>query len=600
MGKVVVVTSGKGGVGKTTSTAALGAALAQNKQKVVVVDFDVGLRNLDLVMGAERRVVYDLVNVIQGDAKLTQALIRDKRLETLFLLPASQTRDKDNLTPEGVEWVINELKKHFDWVICDSPAGIERGATLAMRHADVAVVVTNPEVSSVRDSDRIIGLLDSKTLKAERGERMEKHLLLTRYDSARAERGDMLKVDDVLEILSIPLLGIIPESTDVLRASNVGAPVTLADARCAPAMAYFDAARRLSGEDIPVVIPGEKRAAGPRAGIVGNRSRRRPAGRNSRRDRQACADRQRQGACEDGSRRACLHLGDRCRDTVERGFARCIRYFAKNAAPSQGGVFISRPSYRPAFETPRPDRRVAGASDLPQRLVDRVPKTGIAAAKHQAIGLRRGEIFVGNGIVVRLACFGDEGPQKNIVHDKGGGAVFRHHLETALSAVILQNGDVQPQLAVEHIQLADIDGSGRYHHGAASKIGNRVQAAGFQRHITRAGDEMAVGKPHRLASFFRIGTRHAFHVDRAVIEKRNAVAGGAFDEVDLQFRQAQFLLDGIRHPQAKLDAIADRFCAGAEIGKGNIVIGITQPDGAGSGNGFERRRLAVFTCRVGG
>lgn len=190
---------------------------------------------------------------------LTQALIRDKRLETLFLLPASQTRDKDNLTPEGVEWVIAELKKHFDWVICDSPAGIERGATLAMRHADVAVVVTNPEVSSVRDSDRIIGLLDSKTLKAERGERMEKHLLLTRYDLARAERGDMLKVDDVLEILSIPLLGIIPESTDVLRASNVGAPVTLADARCAPAMAYFDAARRLSGEDIPVVIPGEKR-----------------------------------------------------------------------------------------------------------------------------------------------------------------------------------------------------------------------------------------------------------------------------------------------------------------------------------------------------
>jgi len=235
MGKVVVVTSGKGGVGKTTSTAALGAALAQNKEKVVVV------------------------NVIQGDAKLTQALIRDKRLDTLFLLPASQTRDKDNLTPEGVEWVISELKKHFDWVICDSPAGIERGATLAMRHADIAVVVTNPEVSSVRDSDRIIGLLDSKTIKAERGERMEKHLLLTRYDAARAERGDMLKVDDVLEILSIPLIGIIPESMDVLRASNVGAPVTLADAKSAPAMAYFDAARRLSGEDIPVSIPGEKR-----------------------------------------------------------------------------------------------------------------------------------------------------------------------------------------------------------------------------------------------------------------------------------------------------------------------------------------------------
>jgi septum site-determining protein MinD len=253
------VTSGKGGVGKTTSSAALGAALAHKGDRVVIVDFDVGLRNLDLVMGAERRVVYDLVNVIQGEAKLSQALIRDKRLETLFLLPASQTRDKDALTPSGVETVITELKRVFDWVICDSPAGIERGATLAMRHADIAVVVTNPEVSSVRDSDRIIGLLDAKTVKAEQGERIEKHLLLTRYDSNRAERGDMLKVDDVLEILSIPLLGIIPESMDVLRASNIGAPVTLADARSAPAMAYFDAARRLAGEVLPITIPGEKR-----------------------------------------------------------------------------------------------------------------------------------------------------------------------------------------------------------------------------------------------------------------------------------------------------------------------------------------------------
>ncbi len=259
MAKVIVVTSGKGGVGKTTSTAALGAALAQRNEKTVVVDFDVGLRNLDLVMGAERRVVYDLVNVIQGDAKLPQALIRDKRLETLFLLPASQTRDKDNLTAEGVERVMTALKRHFDWIICDSPAGIERGATLAMRHADTAVIVTNPEVSSVRDSDRIIGLLDAKTEKAERGERVEKHLLLTRYDANRADRGDMLKVDDVLEILSIPLLGIIPESMDVLRASNLGTPVTLADNRSAPAMAYLDAARRLAGEALPVSIPGEKR-----------------------------------------------------------------------------------------------------------------------------------------------------------------------------------------------------------------------------------------------------------------------------------------------------------------------------------------------------
>jgi len=259
MAKVLVVTSGKGGVGKTTSTAALGAALAQSGQNVVVVDFDVGLRNLDLVMGAERRVVFDLINVVQGDAKLNQALIRDKRLETLSLLPASQTRDKDALTEAGVERVIGELREKFDWVICDSPAGIERGALLAMRHADLAVVVTNPEVSSVRDSDRIIGMLDSKTLKAEKGERMEKHLLLTRFDTARAARGEMLKTEDILEILSIPLLGIIPESEEVLKASNLGMPVTLNAPASAPSRAYFDAARRLNGEDVEVVVPLERK-----------------------------------------------------------------------------------------------------------------------------------------------------------------------------------------------------------------------------------------------------------------------------------------------------------------------------------------------------
>jgi septum site-determining protein MinD len=259
MGKVLVVTSGKGGVGKTTSTAALGAALAQMNLKVVVIDFDVGLRNLDLVMGAERRVVFDLVNVVQGVAKLPQALIRDKRLENLWLLPASQTRDKDALTDEGVKQVISELRARFDWVICDSPAGIERGATLAMRFADTAVVVCNPEVSSVRDSDRIIGLLDSKTVRAEKGERIDKHLLITRYESARANRGEMLAIDDVLEILSIPLLGIIPESQEVLRASNIGAPVPLSNAESAPARAYRDAAGRLCGEIISMSIPTERK-----------------------------------------------------------------------------------------------------------------------------------------------------------------------------------------------------------------------------------------------------------------------------------------------------------------------------------------------------
>jgi septum site-determining protein MinD len=259
MGKVVVVTSGKGGVGKTTSTAALGAALASFGQNVVVIDFDVGLRNLDLVMGAERRVVYDLINVVQGVAKLPQALIRDKRIETLSLLPTSQTHDKDALTEKGVARVIAELRRKFDWVICDSPAGIERGATIAMRHADIAVVVANPEVSSVRDSDRIIGLLDAKTLKAEKGERIEKHLLITRYDATRALRGEMMTIEDVLELLAIPLIGVIPESLEVLHASNIGSPVTLSNVSSAPARAYMDAARRLKGETVAMTVPSDRK-----------------------------------------------------------------------------------------------------------------------------------------------------------------------------------------------------------------------------------------------------------------------------------------------------------------------------------------------------
>jgi septum site-determining protein MinD len=259
MAKVLVVTSGKGGVGKTTSTAAMGAALAQAGKKVVVIDFDVGLRNLDLVMGAERRVVFDLINVVQGIAKLPQALIRDKRLDNLSLLPASQTKDKDALTEDGVGRVIGELRQSFDWVLCDSPAGIERGAMLAMRFADTAIIVTNPEVSSVRDSDRIIGMLDSKTVRAEKGERVEKHILLTRYDQARAARGDMLGIDDVLEILATPLLGIIPESQDVLRASNVGSPVTLNNPASSPARAYTDATRRLLGETVAMTVPSERK-----------------------------------------------------------------------------------------------------------------------------------------------------------------------------------------------------------------------------------------------------------------------------------------------------------------------------------------------------
>jgi septum site-determining protein MinD len=259
MSNVVVVTSGKGGVGKTTSSASLGASLARAGQKTVVVDFDVGLRNLDLVMGAERRVVFDLVNVVQGDAKLPQALIRDKRLDNLALLPASQTRDKDALTETGVGKIIDELRDSFDWIVCDSPAGIEKGARLAMRFADTAVVIANPEVSSVRDSDRIIGLLDSRTQRAEAGERIDKQLLLTRFDAARAARGEMMSVDDVLEILAIPLLGIVQESPDVLTASNLGCPITLHNPGSPAARAYDDAARRLMGEAVPMKTPKEEK-----------------------------------------------------------------------------------------------------------------------------------------------------------------------------------------------------------------------------------------------------------------------------------------------------------------------------------------------------
>jgi len=259
MGKVIVVTSGKGGVGKTTSTAALGAALARGGQRVVVVDFDVGLRNLDLVMGAERRVVFDLTNVVQGTAKLSEALLKDGRLDALYLLPASRTRGKEALTEDGVAGVISELRDQFDWVVCDSPAGIERGATLAMRFADLAIIVANPEVSSVRDSDRIIGLLDSKTERAEKGQRMEKHLLITRYDAQRAARGEMLNIDDIKDILGIPVLGIVPESDEVLHASNLGSPITLSNAGSAPGRAYLDAARRLMGEDVPMSIPSDRK-----------------------------------------------------------------------------------------------------------------------------------------------------------------------------------------------------------------------------------------------------------------------------------------------------------------------------------------------------
>lgn len=251
MARIIVVTSGKGGVGKTTTSAAISMGLALRGHRTAVIDFDVGLRNLDLIMGCERRVVYDFVNVINGEANLNQALIKDKRCENLFVLPASQTREKNSLTQEGVGRVVEELSRSFDYVICDSPAGIEHGAMMAMYYADDALIVTNPEVSSVRDSDRMLGILSSKSRRAETSAApIREYLLLTRYDPERVQRTEMLSVEDVQEILSLELLGVIPESKSVLTASNAGIPVVL-DRDSDAGQAYTDVVKRYLGERLP-------------------------------------------------------------------------------------------------------------------------------------------------------------------------------------------------------------------------------------------------------------------------------------------------------------------------------------------------------------
>ena len=251
MARIIVVTSGKGGVGKTTTSAAFAMGLAHRGHRTVVIDFDVGLRNLDLVMGCERRVVFDFVNVIQGEARLGQALIRDKRNPNLFILAASQTRDKDALTLEGVGKVLEELAQDFDYIVCDSPAGIEKGATLAMYYADDTIVVTNPEVSSVRNSDRMIGILSSKSRRAEQNlEPIDERLLVTRYSPERVARGEMLGLDDIQEILALDLIGVTPESGSVLNASNAGIPIILDDDSNA-GQAYNDMVDRYPGESLP-------------------------------------------------------------------------------------------------------------------------------------------------------------------------------------------------------------------------------------------------------------------------------------------------------------------------------------------------------------
>jgi len=253
MAKIIVVTSGKGGVGKTTTSASFASGLALAGHKTAVIDFDVGLRNLDLIMGCERRVVYDLINVIHNEANLNQALIKDKQSDKLYVLAASQTRDKDALTQDGVERVLKDLADmEFEYIVCDSPAGIETGALMAMHFADEALIVTNPEVSSVRDSDRILGMLSSKTKRAIEGkEPIKEHLLITRYNPTRVEGGQMLSLDDIQEILRTPLIGVVPESETVLDASNQGLPAIHLKGTDV-SEAYKDAVARFLGEERPM------------------------------------------------------------------------------------------------------------------------------------------------------------------------------------------------------------------------------------------------------------------------------------------------------------------------------------------------------------
>ena len=244
MSECIVVTSGKGGVGKTTTSANLGVALALNGKKVAVVDADIGLRNLDVILGLENRIVYDLVNVIEGECKLRQALIRDKRVDGLFLLPAAQTRDKNSVSPDDMRKLVARLKEEVDYVLIDCPAGIEQGFKNSIAGADRAIIVTTPEVSAIRDADRIIGLVEAHELP-------EPELIVNRYRPGMVSRGDMLDREDILEILAIPLVGIVPEHEDIIVSANRGMPVAFLD-DSPVGMAYRRIAKRILGEDIPV------------------------------------------------------------------------------------------------------------------------------------------------------------------------------------------------------------------------------------------------------------------------------------------------------------------------------------------------------------
>lgn len=247
---VLTITSGKGGVGKTTTTANLAVALAGGGKKVVCIDGDIGLRNLDVVLGLENRIVYDLVDVVEGRCRLRQAMIRDKRMPELYLIPAAQTRDKSAVSPSDMVRLCDDLRAEFDWVLIDSPAGIERGFRNSIAPADVVVVVTNPEVSAVRDADRIIGLIEAE-------EKGPARLILNRLNPSLVKRGDMLSADDVLDLLAIELIGIVPEDESVVISTNRGTPVAL-DAKSRAGEAYQNIARRLNGEQVPFLNLEEK------------------------------------------------------------------------------------------------------------------------------------------------------------------------------------------------------------------------------------------------------------------------------------------------------------------------------------------------------
>ena len=251
MGKTIVVTSGKGGVGKTTATANLGAALALRNKKVVVIDTDIGLRNLDVVMGLENRIVYDLVDVVEGTCKLQQAMIRDKYAKELYLIPAAQTRDKSAIAPEQLRNVCTRLKEDFDYVIVDCPAGIEQGFQNAVAASDSAVVITTPEVSAVRDADRVIGLLEAASLKSP-------DLVINRVRPKMVSEGDMMDKDDVLNLLSVNILGIVPDDSQIIVATNKGVPV-VHDAKSLSGEAFRRIAARLDGEDVPFLSLDEKK-----------------------------------------------------------------------------------------------------------------------------------------------------------------------------------------------------------------------------------------------------------------------------------------------------------------------------------------------------